>query len=232
MSSNIIRTTDLDVNKITFSDLRTLDNGGKMINIGYNGGKFLLQMPQLIASYGLSRWEADRPGAYDKLNLDLSLAGYDGTNALVTAFFEKMSAFDEKVVDTALVNSKNWFKKNITSKDIILATYTPIVKFSKDGEGNNSTKWPPVVRLNIPRNRQGEIDVEIYDADRKKVDFENVNFKRAQVTAIVQVSSIWLVSGKFGITMRVQQMKVAQAASIFSGFAFIADSDEGEDAAE
>ena len=224
-ASNIVRASEIDVSQIAFSDVRTLDNGGKMVNISYKGSKFFVQLPQLVASYGLSIWAAERPGGYDKMNLDLSLVGYDSPSGAVKACFDNLTQFDEKVFESALANTKAWFKKNITERVVMKALQTPIVKFSKK-DGESSMQYPPVVRLQIPRNKNGDVDVEIYDADRQKLNFDAVDFKRAQVTAIVHISSIWLISGRFGVTMKVQQMKVTQQQLKLSQYAFIDDSDD------
>ena len=227
MASNIVRASDLDVTNIAFSDVRTLDNGGRMIGVSYKGNKMYVQLPALVASYGLSVWANEKPGGHDKMHLDLSLVGYDGTNPTVKTCFDNLNHFDEKVISEAMLNSKQWFKKNITTREVMQAIYTPLIKYSKDKEtGEISTKYPPVVRLQIPRNKSGAIDVEVYDNNRNKLNFETVDFKRAQVTAIVQISSIWLISGKFGVTMKLQQMKVVQQHNVFAGYAFIEDSDD------
>lgn len=227
--SGIIRANDMDLSGISFSDVRTLDNGGKMINISYNGQKLFMQLPSLIANYGLSVWPSDK-GGYDKVHLDLSLTGYDGTNPNVKTFFDKMTQFDELLINTAMANSKAWFRKIIANRDIAQAVFTPLVKFSKDKVTSEiSTQYPPVIRLQIPRNKNGEIDIEIYDASRNRLKFDDVDFKKAAVTAIVQVSSVWLISGKFGVTMKVQQMKINQSQSKLSTFAFVDDSDDDVD---
>lgn len=161
------------------------------------------------------------------MHLDLSMAGYDGTNPNVKTFFDKMTQFDDLLIDTAMTNSKAWFRKVLANREVAQAVFTPLVKFSKDkNTGELSTQYPPVVRLQIPRNKNGNIDVEIYDANRNKLNFDEVDFKRAAVTAIVQVSSVWLISGKFGVTMKVQQMKINQSQSKLSTFAFVEDSDD------
>jgi hypothetical protein len=226
MASNIVRACDINVADISFGEVRTLDNGGKMVNISYNNHKLLMQLPNLTASYGLNVWPSDRPGAFDKMHLDLSLVGYD-SNPAMKSFFEKMMAFDDKLIDTAMSNSKTWLRKTVASREVIQAVFTPLVKFSKDKlTGELSTQWPPVVRLQIPRTKTGAVDVEVYDAGRERLDFDSVEFKRAQVTAIVQVTSVWIISGKFGVSMKVQQMKVAQNATNLNKYAFIEDPDE------
>lgn len=231
MAQNIIRANDLDFENLSFSDVRTLDNGGKMVNVSYKGHKLFMQLPTLTASYGLSIWPNDKAGGHDKIHLDLSLNGYDGANQLVKTFCEKMQAFDDKVIDTAMSQSKTWLRKSVTSREVIQAVYTPLLKYSKDkSTGEISTQYPPVVRLQIPRNKAGNIDVEVYDTDRKLVKFEDVDFKKAQVTAIVQVASVWLISGKFGVTLKVMQMKVAQQQSKLVGYAFMVDEDDPSDA--
>lgn len=226
MAQNIVRAADFDVNKISFSDVRTLDNGGKMVNISYKGQKLFMQLPTMTASYGLSVWPSDK-GGMDKMHLDLSMSGYDGTNATVKSFFDNFVKFDDKLIDTGLQNCKQWLRKTTSSREVVQAVYAPLIKYSKDKEtGEVSTKYPPVVRLQIPRNRAGAIDVEIYDSSRQRVDFDSVDFKRASVTAIVQISSVWIISGKFGVSMKVHQMKVAQSQTKLTQYAFIDDEDD------
>ena len=228
MAQNIIRASELDVSNLTFSDIKSLDNGGKIVNISYKGQRLYMQLPALVANYGLSVWPAEKTGGFDKMHLDLSMKGYDSDSTpSVKAFFNNMQAFDEKMIDMALQNCKNWLRKTTTSRDVIQAVYTPLVKYSKDKDtGEISTKYPPSVRLQIPRNKAGNIDVEIYDSMRNRVDFDSINFKRATVTAIVQVSSAWIISGKFGVTMKVHQMKVNQDSQTLQGYAFINDEDD------
>lgn len=227
MANTIVRAVDLDIGSITFSDVKTLDNGTRMIYISYKNNKFFMQLPNLVASYGLSVWPADRPGGVDKMHLDLSLTGYDTENSTVQSFFQKMSEFDELLVDAAMLNSKTWFRKTFQNREVAQALFTPLIKYSKDkNTGEISTKYPPVVRLQIPRNKKGEIDVEIYDTNRTRLNFDDIDFKRAQVTAIVQISSVWLINGKFGVSMKIQQMKVNQNQNSLVQYAFANDSDD------
>lgn len=228
MAQNIIRASELDVSKLTFSDVKTLDNGGKIVNVSYSGQRLFMQLPALVANYGLSVWPAEKTGGFDKMQLDLSLKGYDSdVSPSVKAFYNNLQQFDEKMIDTAMQNSKMWLRKAGTSREVIQAVYTPLIKYAKDKDtGEISNKYPPTVRLQIPRNRAGDIDIEVYDAFRKRVDFDAVNFKRAQVTAIVQISSVWIISGKFGITMKVHQMKVNPDSQGLQGYAFIPDEDD------
>jgi len=228
MAQTIIRANDIDVSAISFSDVRTLDNGGKMVNISYKGSKLYMQLPNLVASYGLSVWPSDRVGGLDKMHLDLSLVGYETVPA-IKSFYEKMSAFDDKLIDTALAQSKAWLRKAISSREVVQAVYTPLLKYSKDKATGETTQYPPTVRLQIPRNKAGDVDVEVYDSARQRLKFDEVEFKRAQVTAIVQISSVWIISGKFGVTMKVQQMKVGQSQSKLVGYAFMRDEDDPVD---
>ena len=48
--SNIIKSSELDVSKVKYSDLKTLDNGAKVVYINYNtdNNPILLQTPELI----------------------------------------------------------------------------------------------------------------------------------------------------------------------------------------
>ena len=67
-----------------------------------------------------------------------------------------MKAFEAKLKADALVNSKEWFGKNITSPDVIDALYTPMLRYpkKKDAHGEPTGELdferPPTLKIKIP----------------------------------------------------------------------------------
>lgn len=229
--SRIIRANEIDFTKVTFSAAKIQENGGRTIYINHGGEKLFVQLPAMSCPYGLSVWKADKnapPSPTDKIQLDLSLKGYDGESPSIKDFFDTMHKLDDHIVEAGLANCMQWLKRKVTSKEVIAAIFTPMLKFSKDKEtGEITNKYPPVVRLNIPR-RDGKVTCDVFDQNRNKLDFDAIDFKGANVTAIVQIGSVWVAGGKFGVTLKLQQMKVVQRPRL-SGYAFIADSDDDAD---
>lgn len=232
--SRIIRPSEIDFDKITFSAAKIQENGGRTIYINHGGEKLFVQLPAMTCPYGISVWKADKTApsnASDKVQLDLSLKGYDADSGSMKDFYDILVKFDEMIIEAGLANSMAWLKKKLSSKEVIKAIYTQVLKFSKDKDtGELTTKYPPVIRLNLPK-KDGKVSCEIYDQNRNKLDFETMDFKGATVTAIVQIASVWVAGGKFGVTIKLQQMKVIQKQKL-NGYAFIEDNAEVNDADE
>jgi hypothetical protein len=184
----------------------------------------------MTCPYGVSRWPNDNGGS-DKIQLDLSMNGYDGSNPLVKEAHDMFVKMEEMLVNKALENSMSWFKKKYTSADVIKELFYPIVKFSKDKEtGELSHKFPPVIRLTIPKKRTGEIETEVFNNKKQSVAFDDIDWKGASVTAIIEVSSVYVIGGgKFGMTFKARQLKVVPNVKNFDKFAFLEDPDECDD---
>ncbi len=203
---------DFDIKHVRLGTLKTLDNGGKIVYINYKGKPLILQTPKLKSPFGLSNWEG-------KYSIDMSLAGYDGTNENVTSFYKALSAIDDLLMEEGMQNGMAWFKRKISSKDVVDALYTRNVKFSKDkATGEFTDKYPPTFKVAIPR-RDDAFQCDVYDASRNKIDLNNVEVKGAKVTVLAQCLGVWLAGGKFGCSWKVIQLRVEPQESIH-GYAF------------
>ena len=57
--NSILLAKNIDVSKVTFSDnVKTLDNGGKTVYIGYNGQPLYVQTPEMVTPFDSSCWNA------------------------------------------------------------------------------------------------------------------------------------------------------------------------------
>ena len=223
--NTVMRVSDVDVNKIAMGTPKILDNGGRMIYLNYNNEALCVQLPAMVCPYGLSSWPGEN-GAAEKLNIDLSMTGYDSVPTMKDCFqlFKDLETF---VMTKGLENSSTWFKKKFTSLDVISAVFTPLVKFSKDKETHEiSNKYPPVIRLNIAK-KDGKALVDVYNDKRQLIPFDGVDWNKATVTAIVQITSIWVIAGRFGVTVKPKQLKVVPVQKI-SGYAFVEDDEDCE----
>ena len=222
-ANNIMRVKDIDVSEITMSTPKSLDNGGKMIALYHKGKPLIIQIPMMEAPYGLSRFPSDK-GGDDKISLDLSFKGID-SNPNMRDFYDLMKNIDSKMIEEGFKNGMPWFKKKFPTQDVLDALYTHVVKHYKDKEtGEITDKYPPTVKLALP-TRDGKYTCEVYDASRQKVELDGMDLKRAQVTAIIQCTGIWIAGGKFGCKFKAIQMKVSNTASKISGYAFLEDDD-------
>lgn len=220
---SIMLANAFDVSKVTFGNIKSLDNGGKTVYIGYNGKPLIVQTPEMAAPFGSTKWNpTGGEGGKDKYTLEMSFKGVESRPYLKT-FMDLVENLDEKIIESGLENSQNWFKKKYNNKDVVGALYTPMLKRSKDKEtGEVDDKYPPTFRINLPF-KDDKFDCDIYNTSKEQITLSNID-KGSKVTAILQCMGIWVAGGKFGCSWKVIQLRVVGREEI-RGFSFI---DDGE----
>jgi hypothetical protein len=233
-SSSINLPKDIDLAHLSYGTIKSNDNGGKSIFIGYKKQPLVLQIPDMSAPFGVNKWPnvassiggggaggggGPNPAVPEKYSLDLSFKGAEDRPA-IKALLDVVTALDDKLVEDAMLNSQAWFKKKYPSKEVVQALYTPIVKHSKDRDtGEITNKYPPTMKLALPC-KEGRFTFEAFDAATKQhVDVLAVDLKGASVGAIVQCTGIWIAGGKFGCSWKVVQMRVKTPQAI-RGYSF------------
>jgi hypothetical protein len=226
-TSEIILPKNFDMSKLKLSEPKMLGTGGRSIYVNYGTGRLLMQTPDMQAPFGVSKWPGEN-GAPDKYNMDLSFDGLD-VNAPMRTFFDVLQSIDDRVVDQAMVNSQLWFKKKFATVDVVQELFTHSVRHSKDPKtGEVNTRYPPRVKLTLPL-KEGKFQFQVYNAARNEVDFMDIldRCKGARVQAIIQLTSIWIVGTKFGLSWKVYQLRVSERAQL-SGYAFQATGEEDD----
>ena len=227
--NSILLAKNIDVSKVTFSDnVKTLDNGGKTVYIGYNGQPLYVQTPEMVTPFDSSCWNATggTDPSKDKHSVELSFKGMDGRSTL-RHFHNFLNDFDTKIVESALENCTNWLKKKYNSTDVIAALYTPLLKRSKNKDtGEVDDKYPPTFKVNLPFV-DNKYKVDIYNADREIVPMSSIQ-KGSKVTAILQCTGVWIAGGKFGCSWRAIQLRVI-TPQVLTGYGFRDDEDATDD---
>ena len=239
-----MKAQNMDLNKISFSTPKTLDNGGKMIYLNYNGGinPLYIASPEgeLIwdPNYFADDGKEDGQSVSGKYSVSMSIrTGEKG----MQEFHDSFVALDEFIMSAAKDNSQAWFKKPKISEDAIRELYTPQIKVSVDNETGLPNAYPPKFTYKVVR-RDGKFqNFKIYDVDKKvfdvnkttdePVEFSNVVMKGALVKVVLKCNGIWVANGKFGCTWRAEQMRVKVPEGGLRDFAILSDSEE-EDSAE
>ena len=237
--ANAMKAQKMDLGKVSFSTPKTLDNGGKMIYVNYNGGinPLHIQTPE-----GELIWDPNY-FADDGKEMDSSLTGkYSVTMSIKKAekgmleFHDSFVALDEYIMKAAKENSQAWFKKPKISEDAIRELYTPQIKVSVDSETGLPNEYPPKFTYKVVK-RDGKFkDFVIYDNNKKvfdvnkttdePVELSNVMVKGARVKVVLKCNGIWVANGKFGCTWRAEQMRVKVPEGGLRDFAILSDSDE------
>jgi hypothetical protein len=223
MALSIQQSTDFLASSVIFSKLRKNKNGGKSVYLnGPNSRKIQLEIPKMRAPFGLGSFtdEASKKTSY---SLDLS---FDAEPEL-THFMEKMKELDDIIIKTVADNSVEWLGKKYGIPVIKEALYKPLFK---PGKG----EYPGTIKLKILQDaKTGEFVPEAYNYQRENVELTSIE-KGQRVKCIIEISQIWFIDNKFGVSVRLQQVLLEPSKKL-PRFAFQnvdplpATEDEGEE---
>ena len=196
MATSIQKTSDFDVASVQFSKFRKNKNGGKAVYLSAAGGaKIQLQFPYMRAPFGLSTFtdEASKKTSY---SLDLS---FDAGSPEIEELATKMRALDDLVTKTVADNSMEWLGKKYNLTVIKEALYKPLVR---PGKG----EYPSTIKLKILTDaKTGDFVADAYNLQRQEVPLNSIE-KGQKMMAIVDVSQIWFIDNKFGVSVRLLQV--------------------------
>jgi len=225
MSTSVVLARNFTTAKVSISQLKTMDNGGKQAYANYDGGKFLFQTPALGLPYDMNDKAFD-PSKPIKYSVELSLRGYDEAGSKVKEMYDALQALDEFMIEQGVKNSRAWFKADM-KPDVVRALYTPIIKWGKDKDGNVKP-YPPGVKVSL-RKVGDAFEVKLYDANKQEyhdVDAKELLVKGAVVRCVMQCTGVWFAGGKYGLSWKAVQMVMDKVPESIRGYAFV-DEDEG-----
>eukprot|EP00877_Chromochloris_zofingiensis_P014465 jgi/Chrzof1/9272/UNPLg00239.t1 len=198
------------------------DAGGRSIFVSYAGRPLIMQTPEMFCPWGISQFDGS-----NKYSIQLSFQGKESREG-VAAFYNLMTALDEKLVNDAAENSLQWLHKKYSPQVLAEADkITKIIKHAKDKVTHEiADKFPPTMSLNLPY-RDNKFECDVYDSNKQKVDLSELgDLKGSRVTAIIQATGVWVAAGRLGISWKVVQMRVRTGdASRITGYAFKDDED-------
>jgi hypothetical protein len=158
-----------------------------------------------------------------KYSVDMSFRGYDDKTSKVGQFYQALAALDEHMIQQGVKNCQQWFKSPNLTVDIVRAFYTPIVRFSKDANGNPKP-YPPTLKISLrKKNGSDAFDVQAYDSNKQPyqgVPLEELLVKGAQLTTLIQCTGLWFAGSKFGLSWKAVQIRVDKLPDSIRGFAF------------
>lgn len=233
---SLIKGKNIDTSKVSFSQPRVLDNGAKLVYLNYSGGRLSIQTPWMSMPWKMGVYT---DGDYPKYSVDLTFRGMD-ENPDLQGFHDKLQMLEEKIIDGGFENSVSWFKKKPSSRDVVEALFSRIVKVSTDKDtGEPDGKWPPSMKLKVPR-RDGVWETKVSDKSGKLYDINNSEsgdnleelfVKNTKMRAIIQCVGLWVASGSYMCQWKLTKAEIEVPES--SGqHEFLADSDDevGEEA--
>ena len=226
--SSVVSPLSFNASKVTFSQLKLLESGGKQAYLNYDGRPLVMQVGSLETPFGLSVYDKATPPKY---TVDLKLQGYDDptNNPKTASIYNAMNTLDEFLIQQAVKNSRQWFKADLNA-DMARMLYTPSIRFAKDADGNVKP-YPPTLKVQL-RQRDGKFETAVYD-DKKRpltdVPLEDILVKKAMLTILIQCTGVWIAGGKFGLSWKAVQIRADKVPDSIRGFAFLDDGEE-EDA--
>ena len=203
---------ELDISKITYSDLKRLDSGIKVAYVNHDGGNINLQTPEMYLTF--DSMDHDGTGKYSCM---ASFKGSD-TNPQLKELSDKMKEVEGKVLKDAGENSVQWLGKKY-SEEMILDKFTRIIRPYKDPEtGEYSGKYPDNMSFKVVK-RDGTFQCKFYDENRKRINvdkpdeedyvkIETILAKGTQFRAILKCTGLWVSNIGFGVSWQAAQMKV------------------------
>lgn len=227
---------NIDVNKLRYSEIRSLASGARTVYVNYGSEKLTIQTPILSLPYGLGEpYEmkeavkngtsiADKDKKYD---LTVQFRGIE-ENPKVKTFHDKLKEIEAKVIDDAFENRLAWFKDDFDgNKSFVSKLFNPIVKIDKDpNTGKQLGKYPPTFKAKLPYDaKTSSFQFDAYDMENEELDFPSVmaNLKGAKAQLIVQLTGIYFAGSKYGCSWKVVSAKFQLKQS--TKITFIQDSD-------
>jgi hypothetical protein len=250
---SIIKATNLDLNKVSFSDVKTDNHGRKMVYVNYNGGKILVQTPKMYVPNGIKRWRKKdaTDNKDDSFEMELSFGGEDKedkNSTEIREFHNKLGQFDEMVKKTIMAKSKEWLgKPKVSMETIEDAYYSPSVKIPTDKDGV-VLDYPSRVRAKLDRERESDSDnftgrflsnkrfktpVLMFNESKEQIEMNENNFdgvvpKGSQVICVLELVYLSITT-KVSAKWKLVQAKVYKNQQSITGYAMIDDESQQED---
>lgn len=223
MSTNaIIPATTLDINKVTFGEVKVNKAGGKSVPIKYNGQSLQIRMPNMTYWGGVEVKQTENGTAYSMKvkfkDCDPFAKAKAGAEAGdIGTLYNFLIGLQEKVLAHAVTNSKKLFGKE-RSEAGLKETFKAIVAPSVEKVGEEwveTGKYAPSWKLKVPVY-DGKVCMDVIDSHGKpvEVDLENIEEvfpKRVQASLVIQ-PSIYVANNGFGVTCKVTFAKVSPPA--------------------
>lgn len=235
--ASILSGSTFKTSEYVYTKAKVQANGRKQVGIlNSDSKKSLYLSTPLMLTWGINTYEDENTGrkTYD---MALQFPNDEYNNPTCVEFLKNMQAFETKVKEDAIVNSKDWLNKTKLVPEAVDALWSPMLKYPKDKEsGDSDYSRPPTLKVKIPC-WEGEFkNVEIYDdkstllfpTSETDTNIEEFIVKATNVATIIQCGGIWVANGKFGVTWKLFQA-VVKPKTVLSGKCHIVLSSEDKE---
>ncbi len=208
-----MRFTDINISK----DIKLSDYYNKKITISHNdsGKPVRFQIPRMYIPFGISGFTPEIGAT--KWNIDFNMSGWDQDDNYIKKFYNFIRNIEKFVKDFIQENSLEIF--GICSDSLNLdSMFNSNIK--EDGRD-------PKFRLKVDIDNMGFIKPPIFDINEKNVTTNASKglYKGYSGVSMVELTSVYFLNKKFGLTWRMCQMKVYEPQRLH-GFQFQIEDEE------
>jgi len=176
-----------------------------------------------------------------------------GKSSSIDKFELALEAFQNKVLDDAVLKSKEWFGKSKLSREVAEAMMYPILKHpkKKDGSGEPDYDRSPTLKLKVSF-WEDKFNMELYDMGRRAIYLPLDTARRlgveppqgsrgpvellpkaAHVKGLLACTGVWMAGGRFGVTWRFMQGCVRPPVRLVgAGQCHVADDSDDDEMSE
>jgi hypothetical protein len=198
--------------------------GGRSVGIVNSKTSTVLNLSSpLMLTWGVNDFTDEKSG---KVSYDLALQfPNDGFETPATKkFLANITAFEKRIKEDAIANSKEWFSKPKMTADAVDALWTPILKYPKNKDTLEADMTrAPTLKVKLPFWDGQWKELELYDVDMQPIfpDASNPALspkdliaKGSHIAVSIQCGGIWFANGKFGVTWKLFQAIVKPKMSL------------------
>ena len=198
--------------------------GGRSVGIVNSKTSTVLNLSSpLMLTWGVQSFTDEKTG---KVSFDLALQfpneGFETPAA--KKFLANMMAFEKRIKEDAITNSKEWFSKPKMTADAVEALFTPILKYPKNKDTLEADLTrAPTIKVKLPYWDGEWKELELYDVDMRPIFPDPSNSalspkdliaKGSNIAVSIQCGGIWFANGKFGVTWKLFQAIVKPKMSL------------------
>ena len=227
-TNSIIDGTNINTDVFSYSAPKAHASGVKVVNLfnKYFKESLTISTP-LILTWGAQEGQDQQKNLTGKYTMSLQFPTPEYSSPDLDAFLKSMRALENKVKADALVYSKEWFGKTISSPEVMEEKFNVMLRHPKiKGTQEPDLSKPPTLTVKIPC-WNGSWKSEIYDEDgvplyvNGKVNshlspLEYIKPK-THVICLIQCGGLWFVNGKVSITWNLKQAIVQKPKQSLEG---------------
>lgn len=229
MANLIVKASDFaPSSQMFYGKPRVNAKGGKSISITNGATKrvLMLHTPSML-TYGVNnRVNDDGTTTYD---MSLQFPRDEFANQETQSLKATLAEMEEKIIQDAFTNSRDWFGKKYSSIDVLRELWTPILKFPKNkDDGSFDTTRSPTLKVKLPF-WDGQAKFDLFDMNSNSIypnesgDTPDVLVQKgSNVYCVLMCGGIWFASGKFGVTWKLNQAIVKPPEAFEKGKCYVA----------